>query len=96
MDDKRFDDLMASAMEAVEHKQGTRKLRTHTGTINEVKAIRLSLELSQEEFATTYGIPLRSLQNWEATNGRTPPAADMSYFKAIKNAPDAVREAVAA
>ncbi len=95
MDNKRFDDLIASAMEAVAHKQGTRKLRTHAGTINEIKAIRLSLQISQEEFAYTYGVPLRSLQNWEQANGRTPPTAVMSYFKAIKNAPEVVRKAIA-
>lgn len=58
-----------------------------------VKAIRESLSMTQKEFADTFGIPLRTLQEWEQ-NRRIPDFTTMSYLRVIAKKPDAVKEAL--
>lgn len=58
------------------------------------KRVRLSLGLSQQTFAERYGIPLRTLQEWEQRRSE-PDSAVISYLHAIQQAPDAVAEALA-
>lgn len=58
------------------------------------KRVRLSLGLNQQAFADRYGIPLRTLQEWEQRRSE-PDAAVISYLRAIQQAPDAVAEALA-
>ena len=49
---------------------------------NKVKEIRAKTGLSQAKFAEMYGIPRRSLENWEA-GSRVPPdyVIDLLRFK---------------
>lgn len=56
-----------------------------------VKAIRESLSMTQKEFADTFGIPLRTLQEWEQ-NRRIPDFTTMSYLRVIAKKPDVVKE----
>jgi len=57
------------------------------------KHVRWTLELSQEEFAAVFGIPVGTLRDWE--QGRAEPdQAAQSYLKVIARAPDAVRKAL--
>lgn len=59
----------------------------------QVKVIRRALELSQEEFAECFGIPVGTLRDWE--QGRVEPdQAARSYLKVIARDPDAVRKAL--
>lgn len=58
------------------------------------KRVRLALGLSQQTFSDRYGIPLRTLQEWEQRRSE-PDAAVISYRYAIEQAPDAVAEALA-
>lgn len=58
------------------------------------KLVRLALGLSQQTFSDRYGIPLRTLQEWEQRRSE-PDAAVISYLYAIEQAPDAVAEALA-
>lgn len=58
------------------------------------KRVRLSLGLSQQAFSDRYGIPLRTLQEWEQRRSE-PDVAVVSYLHAIEQAPDAVAEALA-
>jgi len=59
----------------------------------DVKALRAKMGLSQSEFASRYGIGLRTLQDWEL--GRTqPPAAVRSYLRVIERFPRAVTTAL--
>ena len=56
--------------------------------------IRRALDLTQEEFAARYGIPLGTLRDWE--QGRTEPdATAKAYLKVIAAEPDAVAGALA-
>jgi putative transcriptional regulator len=59
----------------------------------DVKAIRRELEMSQQEFADAYGIPLRTVQSWEQ-GVRQPDATARSYLRTIANLPKQVRAAL--
>jgi putative transcriptional regulator len=60
----------------------------------DVRALRSKLGLSQSEFASQYGISLRTLQEWE--QGRTSPdSAVRAYLTVIERNPQAVIEALA-
>jgi putative transcriptional regulator len=57
------------------------------------KVIRRALDLSQEEFARAFGIPIGTLRDWE--QGRVEPdQTARSYLKVIAHDPDAVRKAL--
>jgi len=56
-----------------------------------VKAIRESLNMTQKEFSDTFGIPLRTLQEWEQ-NRRIPDFTTMSYLRVIAKKPEVVKE----
>lgn len=58
-----------------------------------VKTIRRALDLTQEEFAARYEIPLGTLRDWE--QGRTTPDRPAcSYLKIIARDPECVRKAL--
>lgn len=58
-----------------------------------VKIIRRALNLSQEEFAARYHIPVGTLRDWE--QGRfEPDAAARSYLSVIAREPEIVRRAL--
>ena len=56
------------------------------------KEIRENLKMSQQEFASAYGIPLSTLQNWEQGRRKLDTTA-VAYFKAIMRYPHEVMEA---
>lgn len=56
----------------------------------DVKAIRRDLDMSQDEFATAYGIPLRTVQSWEQ-GVRQPDATAQSYLRTLTRLPKQVR-----
>lgn len=59
------------------------------------KRVRRSTGLSQEAFAERFGIPLRTLQEWEQGR-REPDAAVASYLRVIEKQPDMVAQVLAA
>ena len=60
----------------------------------DVKAIRKRVKMSQAEFARTYGISKRALQEWEQ-GGRQPDSAARAYLTVIAKKPAVVRRALA-
>src|ERR1700730_13407022 len=59
----------------------------------QVKIIRRALELTQEEFAARYRIPVGTLRDWE--QGRTEPDQPArAYLTVIARDPEAVRRAL--
>lgn len=57
------------------------------------KVIRRALSLTQEEFATRYGIPLGTLRDWE--QGRSEPdQATRAYLRVIARDPEGVLKAL--
>ena len=61
----------------------------------DVKAIRRSLRMAQDEFSAVYRIPLATLKNWEQGR-RQPDAPAAAYLRAIQRRPKEVMEAVSA
>lgn len=56
------------------------------------KRARLRAGMTQDVFSTTYGIPLRTLQEWEQLRAG-PDATATAYLRAIANDPAAVARA---
>jgi putative transcriptional regulator len=89
-------ELIKSLSQAAAHAEGRRVkgVRVTKVEIPDVKAIRLSLRMSQHRFAAAYRIPLPTLKNWEQGR-RAPDAPAMAYLLAIKRRPKEIMEAVA-
>ena len=60
----------------------------------DVKAIRANFGMSQEEFATAFGLKLASLRDWEQQR-RMPRGPARTLLKIIDREPEAVRRALA-
>ena len=58
-----------------------------------VREIREGLGLSQSQFASTFGLSLRSLQEWEQAR-RLPDSAVLTYLRVIERDPQAVQSAL--
>ncbi len=67
MTDSIFADLSASLKEAVEIKKGVLKpTKTTRYEVVDVKAIRASLNVSQQEFAQAIGASVDTIKSWES------------------------------
>jgi putative transcriptional regulator len=89
-------ELIESLQRAARHAAGkkVRGLRVSRVELPDVKAIRLSLRMSQRHFAAAFRIPLPTLKNWEQGR-RMPDAPAAAYLLAIKRRPKEIMEAVA-
>jgi putative transcriptional regulator len=89
-------DLVAAMEEAATHAQGRGKMaRVHIVEVPDVRALRETLGLSQQAFASTYRIPLATLKGWEQGR-RQPDATASAYLSVIAHMPDAAREVLQA
>ncbi len=96
MDYQMFAELEASLKEGMAILRGEEKpSRTFTFEAPDVKAIRETLKLTQQQFAAMMGISTHTLQNWE--QGRRSPEgpARVLLMVAARN-PQAVLDAVRA
>jgi putative transcriptional regulator len=66
--------------------------RAHVG--RRFRILRHRLGLTQEQFATTYGIPLHSLRQYEMARYMPPPAT-RAYLKVIEAEPDMCKRVMA-
>jgi putative transcriptional regulator len=89
-------ELIESMQQAAKHAAGKRVRGSSVSKVElpDVKAIRLSLKMSQHHFAAAYRIPLPTLKNWEQGR-RLPDAPAAAYLLAIKRRPKEIMEAVA-
>ena len=88
------EELIESLTEAAAHARGAKTaVREHAIDVPDVRAIRRSLHMSQERFATTYRIPLATLKNWEQGR-RHPDAPAAAYLQAIAKRPQEIRDAL--
>ncbi len=69
--------------------------RVHPPKEIDVKAIREKLHVSQKEFASYFGVSVRTIQEWEQ-HRRTPTTIARNFLKVIDKAPKAVLKALAA
>lgn len=66
--------------------------RAHMG--RRIRILRHRLGLTQEQFASSYGIPVHSLRQYEMARYMPPPAT-RAYLKVIEAEPEVARRAVA-
>ncbi len=87
-----FDDLIASAREAVEIHQGLRlPARVTRVECPDVRAIRAKAKLKQDDFATLLGVSSALVQAWE--QGRRHPAgAALKLLRLIEHQPDFIHQ----
>ena len=86
-------DLARSLQQAIAYMKGepTNVRVTHYVSAD-AKTIREQLNLSQRDFAETYGIPLATLQNWEQGRNR-PDKTASAYLWSIAKLPDEIKNA---
>ncbi|MBF0202479.1 MAG: helix-turn-helix domain-containing protein [Desulfamplus sp.] len=96
MDDELFKDLIASAKELVSIEKGHKKPKiVHEISVPEAKAIRKNLAMSQRDFANTFGINVKTLQDWE--QGRRNPVGPAAVLlRVIAKNPASVLDVVSA
>ena len=89
------EELIESLKQSAKHAKGgkVRGMRVTAVELPDVKAIRRALEMSQDEFAAVFRIPLATLKNWEQGR-RQPDAPAAAYLRAIQRRPKEVMEAV--
>jgi putative transcriptional regulator len=88
-------ELIESLKQAAGYARGNkvRGMRFTKVELPDVKAIRRSLRMSQDEFAAVYRIPLATVKNWEQGR-RRPDAPAAAYLRAIQRRPKEIMEAV--
>ncbi|MFM1959982.1 MAG: hypothetical protein RL588_1499 [Pseudomonadota bacterium] len=89
-------DLIEAMEQAAAHAQGKAPAaRVHTLEVPDVRAIRETLGLSQQAFASAYRIPLATLKGWEQGR-RQPDATASAYLSVIAQLPREARDALRA
>jgi putative transcriptional regulator len=92
-----FNKIMEGLTEAVAHHEGKTDLsayRVHAPEKVDVRAIRKGQGLTQEAFATRYGLSVATVRDWEQSR-REPDTGSRLFLKVIERDPDAVRRALA-
>lgn len=84
--------LVAAMQEAVAHSKAERNLRTTAVAVSDVnvKALRRSQGMTQEDFAHTYGFALSALRNWEQGR-RIPDRSARLLLLLIEREPELVK-----
>lgn len=90
--------LLKGASEALAHARGNKiKAKEHKVFVPkevDVRAIRLKLHLTRQEFANRYGFSVRTLEKWEQ-GARIPDGAARAYLVVIDRNHKAVELALA-
>ncbi|WP_429178697.1 NadS family protein [Aeromonas salmonicida] len=90
-----FDELKASLNEAVEIKQGILEPAVRTRyEVADVKAIRLALNVSQQEFAQALGTSVDTVKSWE-TRRRNPTGLAAKVLMLMQEKPELYGELAA-
>lgn len=96
--DKDFEGIMeglGDALAIVEGRADPADYRVHIPVSVDVKAIRKSLKLTQDEFALRYGFSLGRLRDWE--QGRSEPdASNRILLTVLASVPDVVHRVLEA
>jgi putative transcriptional regulator len=82
--------------QAVAYAEGTADANAYRVRVPEqidVKAIRVKLAMTQEEFAGRFGFSINTLRHWEQ-GSRRPEGPTRAYLLVIDRAPDAVQKAL--
>jgi len=87
------EEIHAAALADPDAQPLTPERMAHMKRTPQVKVIRRALELSQEEFAERFQIPLGTLRDWEQGR-KDPDAAARAYLVVIGRNPVAVNDAL--
>lgn len=96
MDEKtKVHDISGAIQQVADYKRGKLKLPAY-GFSDEVdvKSIRESCKMTQQEFSANFGVSLATLQNWEQGR-RQPEGPAKLLLKLIMAKPEVVKEAIA-
>lgn len=89
--------LLRGANQALAHARGKKtKAKTHKVAVPkhvDVKAIRLKLHLTRQQFADRFGFSIRTLEKWEQ-GAREPESAARAYLVVIDHNHKAVEAAL--
>ncbi|MBU7581865.1 MAG: helix-turn-helix domain-containing protein [Nostoc sp. TH1S01] len=95
MHDMTEEEIHAAAVSDPDARPMTEAELRNARRVPRVKTIRRALQLTQEEFAARYQIPLGTLRDWE--QGRSEPdQTAKAYLKVIAANPDAIYQALQA
>lgn len=87
------EEVLAAALSDPDAIPMTEDERKKARRVPRVKTMRRALQLTQEEFAARYLIPLGTLRDWE--QGRSEPDQPArAYLMAIAAAPEAIQQAL--
>ena len=93
---KAFESIKRGLQEAIEHADGRApKTRIHRPHPVDVKALRARVGMTQEEFASRFGVSTATLRHWERGD-RAPHGPALVLLNVIERNPAAVIEALAA
>jgi putative transcriptional regulator len=94
MKDENFNELLASVKEGSSILKGEKETsrKFHLEHVD-IKHIREGYNLTQEQFATMFGISVRTLRNWEEVR-RVPKGPAMVLLQVAAKHPEAVLDAV--
>jgi putative transcriptional regulator len=91
-----FKSIKKGLLEAIEHASGnTRDAIIHRPKSVDVKALRLRIGMTQEQFAGIFGFSTATLRHWERGD-RTPHGPARVLLNVIDHNPNAVIEALVA
>ena len=89
-----FEKLIAGAEDALAYARGDKSRGvTHSVPAVDVAAIRKKLDLSQAQFAETFGLEKSAIQEWEHGR-RRPDRAARVLLRVIERNPNAVKDAL--
>jgi putative transcriptional regulator len=93
---KAGESILKGAHEALDYAKGAREgYGVHIPAEVNVKAIRVNLGMTQEEFSLRFGFSLATLRQWEQGR-RNPEGPARAYLTVIQNNPDMVLDALSA
>ena len=91
------DSIRRGLEEAVTYARGeadASRYRVHVPPEVNVRAIRAMLDMTQEEFAAAFTVPIGMLRDWEQ-HRKQPDAPARALLRVIEREPEAVRRALA-
>lgn len=90
-----FASIKQGLMEAIEHAEGRApETRVHRRRPVDVKALRASVGMTQEQFAARFGFSTATLRHWERGD-RSPNGSALVLLNVIERNPEAVIAALA-
>lgn len=87
---KAFESIKQGLTEAVEFTEGkTKKAIVHEFTPMDVKALRTKVDMSQNQFASAFGISVSTLRHWERGD-RKPQGPALVLLNIVDKEPEMV------